>query len=319
MNNIALCTIISKNYLAYARTLCQSFISFHPNTKVFVLIADQIDNYFDKNKEFFHVLEAKDLGIPDFKSFSFKYDILEFNTAVKPYLLEYLFTHHDIQKLIYLDPDVLVTASLEPLFDLMNEHSILLTPHLTRPYQDNNRPREVDIMRTGSYNLGCIGLAKSPTVADMLKWWKQRCYEDCVIQLEDGFFVDQRWVDLVPGYFPNVHIIRDPGYNMAYWNLHERKYETGKEHKVNGKSLHFFHFSGFEYDNFENISKHQNRFILKDLPELRSLFIYYNQQLKKNHMEECIKWPYAFGYFSDGSKIHPIIRRQDRFTMEKIF
>ena len=33
---------------------------------------------------------------------------------------------------------------------------------------------------------------------------------------------DQRWLDLVPALFDDVHIVRDPGCNVAYWNLPER-------------------------------------------------------------------------------------------------
>ena len=35
-------------------------------------------------------------------------------------------------------------------------------------------------------------------------------------------FVDQRWVDFVPGMF-DCTIVREPRFNVAYWNLHERE------------------------------------------------------------------------------------------------
>ena len=34
-------------------------------------------------------------------------------------------------------------------------------------------------------------------------------------------FTDQRWIDFVPCFFEH-HILKDPGYNVAYWNLHAR-------------------------------------------------------------------------------------------------
>ena len=33
---------------------------------------------------------------------------------------------------------------------------------------------------------------------------------------------DQRWLDFVPSYFEH-HVLRDPGVNVAQWNLHERR------------------------------------------------------------------------------------------------
>ena len=34
-----------------------------------------------------------------------------------------------------------------------------------------------------------------------------------------GLFVDQRWCDHVPALFDKVKVVRDPGYNVASWNL----------------------------------------------------------------------------------------------------
>src|ERR1017187_7472506 len=35
-------------------------------------------------------------------------------------------------------------------------------------------------------------------------------------------FVDQKWINLAPCFFENVKILKQPGCNMAFWNLHER-------------------------------------------------------------------------------------------------
>jgi hypothetical protein len=37
-----------------------------------------------------------------------------------------------------------------------------------------------------------------------------------------GMHVDQNWVNFAPGMQDGVFILRDPAYNIAYWNLHER-------------------------------------------------------------------------------------------------
>src|SRR5947209_7411124 len=90
-----ICTIISKNYLSAARALMRSIQPFHPDVIYCVLLVDTIDNCFDPQKEPFHIIMADQLRIPNWKHFSFKYDIMELNTAVKPYFLEMLFDHFD--------------------------------------------------------------------------------------------------------------------------------------------------------------------------------------------------------------------------------
>ena len=37
-----------------------------------------------------------------------------------------------------------------------------------------------------------------------------------------NMFTDQRWVDFVPSLFDHL-ILKDPGCNVAYWNLHGRE------------------------------------------------------------------------------------------------
>ena len=133
MNDSCLFTIISKNYIAYARTLMKSFSEHNEGVKTFVLLADKIDGYFDRSTENFELIEADQLGIKDFESFSFKYNIVEFNTAVKPYFFEYLFSRYGFKKIIYLDPDILVLRSLKEIFESLDNYSIILTPHITSP------------------------------------------------------------------------------------------------------------------------------------------------------------------------------------------
>ena len=86
-----------------------------------------------------------------------------------------------------------------------------------------------------------------------------------------GMHVDQKWMDLVPGLFGEVFIMREPGYNVAYWNLHSRTVDllNGRV-RVNGKPCYFFHFSGFDPLNISMVSKHQNRFTLGDLGQARA-------------------------------------------------
>ena len=124
-------------------------------------------------------------------------------------------------------------------------------------------------------------------------------------------FNDQKWIDLVPGYFDGVRILRDPGYNVAYWNLQSRQVELNEgEVTANGRPLKFFHFSGFNPDNINQVSVYQNRFTLGKLKHLRPLFEEYRDHLLANSYNETRGWPYAFDYFDNGIKIINPVREQ---------
>jgi glycosyltransferase involved in cell wall biosynthesis len=108
-------------------------------------------------------------------------------------------------------------------------------------------------------------------------------------------FVDQRWVDLVPARFSSTYIHRDPGCDVAYWNLYNRHivYQDGG-YTVNGQSLKFYHFSGFSPERPKQISKHQTRYTFKDLPVLNMLFDGYKACLYDHGYETVKGWPYSY-------------------------
>src|SRR5262249_18366822 len=153
-------------------TLLDSVRAAHPEWHPYVLLVDKVDGAFDPASERFRLVEAADLPLPNRQQFLFRYTILELNTAVKPWLLHWLFDDQGMDRVVYLDPDIFVysrLADVEAAFD--RGALMVLTPHLTAEIPDRNRPNETDILRAGAYNLGFLGLARHPQLNDFLRWW----------------------------------------------------------------------------------------------------------------------------------------------------
>jgi glycosyltransferase involved in cell wall biosynthesis len=309
LDGFAVCTIVSKNYMAQARALAESLAQTNPGVPMFVLLVDRVDGHFDPQAERFTLLELERLPINDLPRFCFQYSVLELSTAAKPFLLDYLFKQFGLRKVVYLDPDILVFASLQPLAELLDVHSVVLTPHMTEPTPDERKPNETDMLRAGAYNLGFCALANNSETAKLLDWWKARLYQQCLIDMDRGLFVDQKWLDLAPGYFDGVFILRDPGYNIAYWNLHNRQVivRDGKP-TVNGAPVVLFHFSGFNPLEPDLVSRHQDRYTMADLGELRKLFELYGERLMAHGYAQCRDWTYAYGSFDNGTRIPEFVR-----------
>src|SRR5262245_20700770 len=187
----AVCTIIAKNYLPYARVLMQSLRRWAPEMRRFAILVDRVDGYFDPLGEDFEIILSEDIPIPQSRWFHFKYSVLELSTAIKPFALEFLFEKYSLESICYFDPDIKVYNHLGLLSSALHSHSIVLTPHLTGVRQDDRRPSELDILRAGAYNLGFIGLRACPETRQFLKWWQDRLYDQCVVDLAEGLFVDQ--------------------------------------------------------------------------------------------------------------------------------
>lgn len=295
-------TIVCKNYLSYATTLAQSWRTHHPDHDFLIVLADSADGYVGARLPCgAEVVEIARFGIPDLSRFIYRYWIMEFCTAVKPFVLADLFERRGYETVVYLDPDTWLFSPLHSVYDAFEDASILLTPHIRRPYFDEGHPSDLSVLQSGTYNLGFIGLKNNGTTRRLLEWWMTKLRVDCVVDIARGLFVDQKWIDLVPGFFSDVAIIDDPGCNVAYWNLHERPLSRqGEQWFADGSPLRFFHFSGYSPFAPAVLSKHQNRHSLEAMPAVRSLTDSYGQALLANGYEASITWPNAFATLRNG-------------------
>jgi glycosyltransferase involved in cell wall biosynthesis/SAM-dependent methyltransferase len=315
---VNICTIIARNYLAQARVLARSFKEVHPDGNIAVLVIDDPAGYIDPSAERFELLTIHDIGLPDAERMAAFYDIMEFSTAVKPWLLRTLLDRPGYDSVSYLDPDIQVFSSLQKIEDEAIKHGIVLTPHFTMPLpRDGKQPAEEDILIAGSYNLGFIGLGAGTTADELLDWWSERLENECLNDPANGHFVDQRWIDLAPSFWPDLFLLRETNYNIAYWNLPTRTLETdGSGYKVDGEPLRFFHFSGYDPRRPRELSKHQNRVKLAAHPELQRICDEYGALLKENGYEESAKWPYGWDTTANGLKIDRIAREMYRDGVE---
>jgi hypothetical protein len=307
----AVFTAASNNYLHFARTLAQSIRACDPAADVHCVVADLDPAPARALAAEFSGIPLEELRLPGGKAFLFQYSVLELNTALKPWAFEALLDK-GYRTVTYLDPDVRVYRPLdEPARLLAGGADIVLTPHLLAPMDDGRRPSELDIRRAGTYNLGFCAVRESANTRNFLKWWQAKLAQDCVVDPDRGLFVDQSWIDLVPGLFPNVAILRHPGYNVAYWNIGQRRIgkAPGGGWLAGGEPLAFFHFSGLDPFDAETFSRQQDRFRLADLGAAQELVRDYAHSVLRNGAQAYAALPYGFGSFTDGTPVPALARR----------
>ncbi len=313
----AACTIVSPNYLSFARTLAGSYVAQHPDQRFYVLIvADLTDPEPFRIDPSYTPVMLPHIGVPDLRAAAMKYDILELNTNVKPTFMRYLIDQHGLDALVYLDPDIFVYRPLQPVFEALDGGaSAVLTPHMTRPIFDGKAPSEQDLLYNGTYNLGFVAISGNEEGRQLLDWWEERCLQLGFSEGRTGLFVDQKWMNLAPGFFPKLAVSRDPGLNMAYWNLHERRLVdmsaglTVQREAETPVPLRFFHFSGLCATEPDVISKNTDRFRMGDRPDLLPLFEAYKAVVQRNEGHPSEKLPYGFDQFSDGTSVSRLARR----------
>ncbi len=283
--NIAF-TICSINYLGQAITLGKSINDTNPETIFRIYLVDRIlgrQAIIDKVP--FELIEIEKIEIPDFEGMCNRYNIIELNTSVKPFIFSHIFANEPlVQNIIYFDPDIKAYNSFDELYLKLNDYNIVLTPHLLTPSDKHpyGQP-EANYLSTGIFNLGFIAVKRSGETMRFLDWWKERLVDQGYCKHEWHLFYDQKWMNLAITFFDGVYIEKSFGYNMAGWNLHERilNNSNGKYFVNEIYPLVFYHFSGVKQDKVDEISLHTT-YTFNDRPDLLNIVNQYRSNNELN-------------------------------------
>lgn len=307
-------TICAKNYLAQALTLRESFLKHNPSLNFFIFLADKIDGVEDVDG----VVALDKSWIPDWVNMAFKYDVIEFNTSIKPFCFGKLFKE-GYEKVIYLDPDIYVTRPLDYIYECLNNKSVVLTPHYCDIEEHfDGAVSEETFNKVGIYNLGFCALKNDKVGQEIAKWWQNRLQYKCYSQSSEGLFVDQKWMDYIPGFFPDATCVSSHhGMNVAIWNLHERElfidekqgYMIRRKKTGDEFPLLFFHFSGFDPFETSVINRRHPQFNVTTYPSFKPIIEEYRERVYANGYDRFSKMTYGFNHYFDGSVITPLQRR----------
>lgn len=309
INETAFFTICSNNYISMAKVWLKSAKKFYSNVDFFIILADAMIHQSYFYPEDCEIIEAKQIGIENFNHFAFRYDILEFNTAIKPSAILFLM-NQNYKNVLYFDPDIKIFNTLDKVFENLNQYQIILTPHLTKPLNFDNTPNDFTIMRAGVYNLGFIAVSEGNSSRSILNWWRHHLQYHCINDINNGIFVDQKFMDLTPGFSDQVFILKDSTYNVAYWNLHQRNLQVkDNSYFVDNQALSFFHFSGFDKKNPKKLTKYSSSYQDNELSiELQQLINEYIEELNSYQHGSTPAGVYSYGKFSSGTPIPFVVR-----------
>lgn len=307
-------TLCSNNYLAQANVLKESFLKFNPNFQFYICLVDELSS--EINYERFNpatiIPLAKVKGI-NVKELIAKYDIVEFNTCVKPSVFKHIIEQNKNAEIVYyIDPDICFYDSIEEVNQTLQTHSMALTPHVISPTKpDEFGAYEALFLNYGIYNLGFLGInAKNKNAIAMLDWWEERTLSMGYNRVSEGLFVDQLWMNLAPVYYNDVAILKNYKFNMAPWNLHERFVVEVKNDAVilnDNSKLVFYHFSNLS-TNKEEISRFYTRYDFNKFPLLKKLYEPYFEKIEAQGYSKLKTIPIAYALYKKEQKKKSIVK-----------
>jgi len=139
-----------------------------------------------------------------------------------------------------------------------------------------------------------------------LSWWRERMRLRCERSPGQGLLHDQRWIDYGPAFVDRVAVVRDPGVNVAYWNLPERPIDrVDGRFTAAGAPLRLFHFSGFDPSTPKVLSRHAET-ARDDLGACAELLARYVEELRAAAGGTESETPWT--RFDDGTPIPDLAR-----------
>jgi hypothetical protein len=285
----AIYTVCSYNHIGRALSLAESVSEYCPGTKLIICLIDTID--FKLIPSGTELIMARDMDLPFLNEMCSKYSPLELNSALKPYFGNFIFEKYkELDRLIFLDSDILLFDDLHPVYSSLSLNSIVLSPHSFSTLPNGNDFDDRIFLRSGIYNAGFFGLKRDQNSKAFLDWWMAKLRNECFFDSNRGMFAEQLWLNLVPLYFEGVDILKHGGCNVAYWNLHERilSEKDGVLYVNETVPLIFFHFSGASVNSIKEnkVSQHHLRYTFTNRPDVLTVFEQYVESLQKHSFEK---------------------------------
>ena len=329
MSKRAIVTIVTRNYLAYAKALMRQCELHEPGADRFVVVADRLPAGEVADVPNAHIVYGDELGVERWLRYSFQYTPFELVCALKPHAVFMLMSSRGYQEIVYLDGDMGVYGPLSPMWQALEKDSLVLTPHLLRPMPEcASHPYEIMYTLAGTFNAGCFAVRDTDTGRAFINWWIAILRKHCIVDQPNGIFVDQRWLCLVPGLFPGVCILRHPGVNAGHWTLGQASWEgrlTGAASTsnvyVDGEPLVLFHFSGMTPHKPLEYLTHQNRISVDEVPAVKLLVDGFHRDVHVAGYSAYVAWGCRMERLSDGTPIKPAWReaiRRDEATFADV-
>jgi hypothetical protein len=224
-------TISAWNNFGFVQAFFSAVMKSNPNITCRVWFVADVPTYPPKIRDLpaeppFDIVTLSELAA--LSSFSieelaFRFDLVEFSTAVKPLAFLYMFKVREAELVLYFDNDCWVTGDLSDLIYNLQSRSVIVTPHTSTPIpEDGLEQRDLAILKAGVLNFGFVGFRNTPGSVSFISWWYERLRYYGYVALERGMHFDQNWGHFIFVFFNHdeYYVIRDPRYNIAYWNLH---------------------------------------------------------------------------------------------------
>ena len=271
MNKNAICFIFDDQYYHQGHHAILSAKKYNPNHKIILLT----NKYTQSNIADIELL-PKDVGLENNQNWL---------TIGRVSVVEHTLGSLNFDTAIFVDGDTYTYNSYEDLQNTVNDYSVVVIPHITKPLPNDGKfPQNRIISLSGNYNTGVWAASKKGL--PFIRWWLEQTSLFPITRPESGLVNEQGWLRFAGDFDDNTKIYRHPGYNVAYWNIKDRKLELKNNiYYIDDEKLCIVHFSGLNKDVDPcQMSIFQNRYSLEKTDIVYNIYRSYYDLIWNNAM-----------------------------------
>ncbi len=296
------CTLFDSNYLTRGLALYYSLKEHcnHFHLYIFAFDTKSYEVLRKLNLSNATIISLKEFEDEKLLSVKSSRTIAEYCWTSTSSTVLYVLEKYKVESCTYIDADIYFYSSPQPIFDEMNDGSILITEHRYSPQYNKE-------IKSGKYCVQFVTFKNDDRGLTALKWWRDRCIEWCYARYEDGKFGDQLYLDDWTTRFSGVHVLQHKGGGLASWNVQQYDFSLDGN-KIIGKEINtgekfpviFYHF------HYLRLYKNGKLDLGRRLLTNQVINIFYKPYLKKldEYKEQIEKIDDSFN--SNGELVYPL-------------
>jgi glycosyltransferase involved in cell wall biosynthesis len=330
--SVVACTVVRRDHLPSARVLARSYLRHHPHHEFVVLVADGATPRDARSDHRVVGYDWLTVDPDEYLRMATCCSADELVAAATPLLVRRLLD--DCEAVVVLAASIAVLAPFPEVATAATGSGLVLLPQvLAPPPADGRNPGDDRWTRAAGFDPGFLAVGRGGKA--FLDFWNERALAEmlrppAVVRSHEPT-VQRSWLDEVPALFAH-DVLRDPGFGLAYWNLHERELTESGDGTVSaaGSPARFVNFAGYDPETPWLLSadcRDRPRVVLSAQPTLRRLCDAYRADLlAEGHRSTTVTGDYRFGVFADGSPItlpmrgafREALRRAERTAVEQV-
>lgn len=241
-----LSAILDKNYIPRLNTLLFSLRTYCSDFTFYVVaLDDETYCYFNQQSNCISISIAEIQAFyPILSQLKQERDPISYIFTLSPFYPSYILEKFpEIDHICSLDSDQYFFSSPQPVFDLLHDYSVLITPH-----RFSKKLEKLDYSRFGKYNVSFQVFKRDEVGLSCLALWRDQCTAWCFDREENGLYADQKYLDVWEEILGDkVHVIQDKGLGLAPWNIEDAQLQRrqGKLF-IDENELIVYHYQGLK-------------------------------------------------------------------------